>query len=222
MYKSVAEFYWSNEYKKFARYAKIKSNGKCAHCGNVCAYSFLRAHHTIELTLENVNDPTIALNLKNIEVICHDCHNRVHRRYTSIEHKVYLVCGAPLAGKTTYVETVATRYDLVLDLDKIHESICIATRYDKPAATKSIAFDIRQLILDRIRMRKGEWENAYIIGCYPKLYERDTIIKLYGAEVIHIDTSKDVCIKRAYERSDNMTIVNNQIDYIEKYFSDYN
>jgi 5-methylcytosine-specific restriction endonuclease McrA len=33
-------------------------------------------HHIIELTPENINDPSIALNLDNLMCLCHNCHTR--------------------------------------------------------------------------------------------------------------------------------------------------
>ena len=62
--------------------------------------------------------------------------------------------GAPCSGKTSYVMQVATRYDLIVDLDKIHQAICICDIFDKPDATKKLAYDIRDLLLDVIKVRK--------------------------------------------------------------------
>ena len=44
-------------------------------------------HHIIELTPENINDPSIALNPDNLISLCKSCHSirherRVIRRYT--------------------------------------------------------------------------------------------------------------------------------------------
>lgn len=35
-------------------------------------------HHKIELTPENINDPSVTLNWDNLEYLCLDCHNRVN------------------------------------------------------------------------------------------------------------------------------------------------
>ena len=99
--------------------------------------------------------------------------------------RVYVVHGAPYAGKKTYVNTVATRNDIVVDLDAIHRAICVCEPHDKPDATKGIAFNIRDMLLDHIRtatMRR-KWQDAYIIGTYPDTFDRDRLVKEYGAEL---------------------------------------
>lgn len=35
-------------------------------------------HHKIHLNQENVHDPSISLNFKNLEGLCRDCHNKEH------------------------------------------------------------------------------------------------------------------------------------------------
>lgn len=199
---------------------RIKSNGYCSHCHKQFPISFLRAHHIKELTIENVNDPKVALNPDNIIILCHDCHNKIHHRFSQVIKKVYIICGAPCSGKTTYVEAVATRYDLIVDLDKIQQAIANVEPYDKPMATKKLAFDIRDMLYEKIAFRYGIWENAYVIACLPTQLERMNLIeRLNGAELIDLETSYEECIKRAHLRSDNQTIIQSNIDYINDYFS---
>jgi len=40
-------------------------------------------HHKIHITADNVNDPDVTLNADNLELLCHDCHNREHKQTTS-------------------------------------------------------------------------------------------------------------------------------------------
>ena len=114
---------------------------------------------------------------------------------------MYVVHVSPCAGKSTYVQSVATRNDIVIDLDRIHAAICICGQYDKPDATKRVAFNIRDMILEEVRTAtpRRRWQDAYIIGTYPSRFDRDEMQRKYGAELVHIDTPKDECIKRAYE-----------------------
>ncbi len=35
-------------------------------------------HHRIHLTESNINDPAITLAFNNLELLCHDCHNKEH------------------------------------------------------------------------------------------------------------------------------------------------
>lgn len=221
----IHAFYCRKDYLDLAQACKIKSGGVCAKCGGVFDISELRPHHKVELTLDNIDDVNITLNPDNIEVLCHDCHNAAHKRFgyaVGAKH-VYLVYGSPCAGKSTYVNSVATRNDLIVDLDKIHRAICICGLYDKPDATKRIAFNMRDYLLDEVRTAtpRRKWQDAYIIGTYPDRLDRDVFVQDYGAELVHIDTPKEECIKRAYQDIARSSIRDAVIGWINAYWERY-
>lgn len=221
----IHAFYCRKDYLDLAQACKIKSGGVCANCGGVFDISELRPHHKVELTLDNIDDVNVTLNPDNIEVLCHDCHNAAHKRfgYAVGAKRVYLVYGSPCAGKTTYVNNVATRNDLIVDLDKIHRAICICGLYDKPDATKRVAFNVRDYLLDEVRTAtpRRKWQDAYIIGTYPDRIDRDIFVQDYGAELVHIDTSKEECIKRAYQDIERSSIRDAVIGWINAYWERY-
>lgn len=221
----IHAFYCRKDYLDLAQACKIKSGGVCAKCGGVFDISELRPHHKVELTLDNIDDVNVTLNPDNIEVLCHDCHNAAHKRfgYAVGAKRVYLVYGSPCAGKTTYVNSVATRNDLIVDLDKIHRAICICGLYDKPDATKRVAFNVRDYLLDEVRTAtpRRKWQDAYIIGTYPDRIDRDVFVQDYGAELVHIDTSKEECIKRAYQDIERSSIRDAVIGWINAYWERY-
>ena len=221
----IHAFYCRKDYLDLAQACKIKGGGVCSKCGGVFDISELRPHHKVELTLDNIDDVNVALNPDNIEVLCHDCHNAAHKRFgyaVGAKH-VYLVYGSPCAGKTTYVNSVATRNDLIVDLDKIHRAICICGLYDKPDATKRVAFNVRDYLLDEVRTAtpRRKWQDAYIIGTYPDRIDRDMFVQDYGAELVHIDTSKEECIKRAYQDIERSSIRDAVIGWINVYWERY-
>lgn len=37
-------------------------------------------HHKIELTPDNITDPTIALSFDNLQAVCRDCHADLHNK----------------------------------------------------------------------------------------------------------------------------------------------
>lgn len=50
-----------------------------------CAYCYARAeevHHIIELTPDNINEISIALNPDNLISLCHDCHAKITKGFT--------------------------------------------------------------------------------------------------------------------------------------------
>lgn len=222
----IHAFYCRKDYLSLAQSCKVKSGGICARCGGVFDLNELRPHHKIELTLDNIDDTNITLNPDNIEVLCHACHNAVHSRFGNAigAKRVYLVYGSPYAGKATYVASVATRNDIVVDLERIHAAICICGQYDKPDATKRIAFNIRDYLLDEIRTAtpRRKWQDAYIIGSYPDRIDRDNFVREYNAELVHIDTPQDACVKRAHENIKRVAARDAVVGWIADYWRRYN
>lgn len=73
----LARFYRSDEWH-LARAIKIANrNGLCEKCGQPAN----EVHHKIHLTIQNVDDPSIALNQSNLMLLCTDCHNKEHHRF---------------------------------------------------------------------------------------------------------------------------------------------
>lgn len=176
-------------------------------------------HHKIELTEENVDDVSIALNPDNIMVVSFRTHNKLHKRFGYRARKrVYIVYGAPCAGKTTWVSEQAEPSDLVFDIDKLWRAVRApkCTEYEKPPQLTKNIFGLRDTVLDQIRTRLGSWDNAYIIGGYPLQPDRERTADRLGAErCIFIDTPKEVCLARAAERPSIWT------QYVEDWFDRY-
>lgn len=208
---TLGNFYQSKEWVKLRkRLIQERENADglvlCEHCGKpiVRAYDCI-AHHKEPLTEDNVNDYSISLNPDNIALVHHKCHNAIHQRWQGFQkghpvyfrQYVYLVYGAPCAGKTTYVNEVANDDDLIVDIDRIWECVCNRDRYHKPSRLKANVFGVRDLLLDQIRTRTGKWRNAYIIGGYPLASDRERLCKLLGATPIYIEATLEQCMARA-------------------------
>ena len=179
------------------RHDRLNGDGLtiCEYCGKpiIKEYDCI-AHHQTYLTEENVNDYDISLNPDNIMLVHHKCHNIIHDKLSYRGRKVYMVYGAPLAGKETYVNGVKCDGDLIVNIDSIWQ--CVSGGNGKPNRLKSIVFGIRDYMLDSIKYRRGKWNNAYIIGGYPLISERERLCKELGAEEIFIDTPKEECLRR--------------------------
>ena len=176
------------------------------------------AHHTIFLNELNVNDSSISLNPDLIQFVHHRCHNRIHNKLGYRRQEVYLVYGSPLSGKSTYVDTVSDHGDLIVDLNLIWESI-VGEKYIKPACLSSVAFGIRDYLWDTVRVRRGKWDNAYVIGGFPLISERERLCKMFGAREIFIDTPKEECIRRL--ESDIERDHDEWLRYIEDWWERY-
>lgn len=200
---TLANFYKSKEWEQLLERLKLErvnSEGDllCEHCGKVIIKKYdCIGHHKIELTDINVNDYNISLNPDNIMLIHFKCHNQIHERFGyERPRKVYIVYGSPCSGKSTWVNSVAAKDDLILDVDKIWECLTICDKYNKPNRLKANVFGIRDAVLEQIKVRLGKWRTAYVIGTYPLKMERQRLADRLGAELIYIDCDKDVCLSR--------------------------
>ena len=192
----------------------------CEYCHKpiVKAYDCI-AHHTIPLTDNNYSDYNISLNPKLIQLVHHRCHNKIHNKLGYAHREVYLVYGSPLSGKSTYVNSVLSEGDLVIDIDNIWECVSGQTRYVKPNRLKSVVFSVRDNLLECVQYRRGKWTNCYVIGGYPYEAERNRLLDKLGAKPIYIDTPKSVCLDRLSQCNDRDIV--EWTEYINNWWLQY-
>ena len=68
-------FYNSALWQQERAYILKRDRYICTEPG--CFRRATEVHHIIELTPNNINDPKIALNEKNLRSLCSDCHKRI-------------------------------------------------------------------------------------------------------------------------------------------------
>ena len=222
-YKGLEDFYRSDEWRQFREIViaeRLSPEGFTIdeRTGKpiVRAYDII-LHHKIELTEENVHDVNIALNPDNIMIVSHKSHNYIHNKLGHKARQVFLVWGAPLSGKTSYVKDVMNEGDLIIDIDSIWESVSGCPRYVKPPKLTQCVFAIRDLEMDFIKYKVGQWSSAYIISSSPMISERERMQNKYGARAIHIDTTKEECFERL-EKNGEGRDKNKWKEYINQYF----
>jgi Restriction endonuclease len=72
------KFYNSRLWKDNVRpYIIKRDNYKCKQCGSSID---LEVHHIIHLSPDNINDPNITVNERNLITLCRDCHFKVHEQ----------------------------------------------------------------------------------------------------------------------------------------------
>lgn len=78
---------------------------------------------------------------------------------------VFLVCGSPASGKTTYVAQHKSGNDLVVDLDYLCAALNGETGnvHLNHAPILSVALEVRELLYQIIQARRGRWERAFVI-----------------------------------------------------------
>lgn len=221
----IADFYKSIKWRKLLntiRLERLDSEGCliCEYCSKpiVKAYDCI-GHHKIELTEDNYEDADISLNPDNIMLVHHKCHNIIHNKLSHSGRKVYIVYGSPLSGKTSYINSVKSEGDLIIDIDSMWECVSGCDRYVKPNRLRAVVFGMRDYLLDCVKYRRGKWLNAYIIGGYPLISERERLARELGAEEIFIDTDQDTCMQRLYSQSDRD--INEWTKYIVDWWEKY-
>ena len=224
--RSLDTFYQSNEWvslMRIIRQERLDADGQivCAYCGKpiVKKYDCI-GHHKVHLTEENVNDVAISLNPDNVELVHARCHNKIHEKLGYSRKEIFLVYGPPMAGKSSYVKSTALAGDLIIDMDSIWECISGQPRYTKPGRLKAVAFGVRDYLMDCLKVRNGKWQNAYVIGGFPLISERERMVKQYGAREVFIDTDEQECIRRLNEDPQGRN-VEEWTEYIEEWFRRY-
>lgn len=205
-FKNTDEFYNSGLWKsiKIDLWNKRKNEeGQviCEHCGKPIIKQYARLHHKEELTDQNVNDP-IASDYNNLAWVHFTCHNLIHHRFSSYERKVFLVVGSPCSGKSTWVESVATKDDLVLDVDQLWKAISINDLHIKNYRFTDIAMALRNTMLEQIQARSGSWVNCYVITSEAYSEERKRMcirLGIKASNIVTMEATEEECLKRLNE-----------------------
>lgn len=225
MFNNLFEFYRSEEWARFREMIiaeRVKDDGfiydEVTEKPILKAYDLI-LHHKEELTEENVHDYTISLNPDNIMVVSFKTHNILHDRFGMQGREVYLVYGAPLSGKSTWVAENMSEGDLVIDFDNIWQAISGQPRYIKPKRLNAVAFKVRDTLLDAVRYRLGKWRSAYVLGGYALASDRERTAKELGAREIYIECDKAECLKRL--ELDEGRDTEAWAQYIDEWFETY-
>ncbi len=231
MWNTLDQFYKSRVWTNFRSIVISGRPPVCQHCNKPFKPDdTIVVHHIEELTLNNVNDYDIALNPKNVLVIHHTCHNDIHgKRYGYSHYKqrlqnrtIYIVYGPPMSGKTTYVKDNKTKDDLVIDMDRLYEAVTMLERYDKPNSLLPNVLAVRKSLIDNIKTRYGNFNNAWIIGGYADKYERNMLQRELGAELILIKPSKEELYKRLDNCKDHRANCKTKWkEFIDKWFDEF-
>ena len=73
--EELGKFYKSKLWQKVRENALRRDNYLCVNCGRPAEV----VHHIEHLSLANVDDPNVSLNLNNLKSLCSECHFEEHR-----------------------------------------------------------------------------------------------------------------------------------------------
>lgn len=78
------KFYNSTRWRKLSKMVAEKHFYICDICGKPCKRYIV--HHKIKLNADNINNPDISLNENNLQLLCLECHTKLHEAQGDI-HK---------------------------------------------------------------------------------------------------------------------------------------
>jgi HK97 family phage prohead protease len=129
--------------------------------------------------------------------------------------KTVLVYGSACSGKNTYVREHSSEGDLIIDFDALHQAISGLESHEHNQNLIGYVYDARDALLNRV-LDKGHTQTVWIIHSAPTKADRRKFIDEFGAELIHIDTSKEECLERAAKERPEAWI-----EYINNWFERY-
>lgn len=94
------KFYHSKSWKQCRESYLASKYGLCERCldkGELVPAVIV--HHKVYLNEENINDPNVALNHKNLECVCQTCHQREHFADEAVRDDVYFDSNGNLMKK---------------------------------------------------------------------------------------------------------------------------
>lgn len=60
-----------------------EQGGCCAYCGGHFGTESLEIHHLVSVS----ENPSLALSTRNMVLLCHECHQKVHGKLPSVENE---------------------------------------------------------------------------------------------------------------------------------------
>ncbi|HBA50077.1 MAG TPA: HNH endonuclease [Lachnospiraceae bacterium] len=238
---------WQDCRKSYMENRILVDGGLCEECHEKPGHI---VHHRISLTLDNIKNPEISLNHKNLEYVCKDCHDRFEGHglgaaYRKTAHtpgtagqvqlgrgiyfneageveqtKCFIVYGPPAGGKTTYVKEHKQAGDMIVDLDYIKQAISFEFKGDATDNLLPVALSLRECMYDLAAQRKVDCRSIWVVAGLPRRSERTALRDRLRAELIFIDTDYDECIRRSELDLERKDKEKNR-EFIRKWFAGY-
>jgi predicted kinase len=145
--------------------------------------------------------PELALDPDNLVSLCNLCHNREHPEnphFAKLRKRIIVVLGYPASGKTSYVESIMTPQDIVLDLDRLVTAMTYRDGHDRTGSgfhAVKIANDMISQVIKDVRYRGYAFDTLYIIRT--RLTDEElSSLRAARARLLWLDVDKDTCVAR--------------------------
>ena len=187
---TLENFYTSKAWQKCRRYviADILSRDGALYCSR-CRKEIMEPndavlHHIKPLDDDTVGDPDVAYNPDNLEILCHACHNAEHEKGWSVsrEKRVYILCGGTDADREKYIVEHASDGALVVSIPRIQDALSPRRKRDR---LMPVVWQVRDVIYTSIEKRFGPWTEAWIVGEFSNVAEREALARRMGGTVLN-------------------------------------
>ena len=191
---TLENFYTSKAWQKCRRYviADILSRDGALYCSR-CRKEIMEPndavlHHIKPLDDDTVGDPDVAYNPDNLEILCHACHNAEHDKGWTLsrEKRVYILCGGTDADREKYIVGHAADGALVVSIPRIQDALSPRRKRDR---LMPVVWQVRDVVYTSIEKRFGPWTEAWIVGEFSNVAEREALARRMGGTVL--DCKKD-------------------------------
>lgn len=186
---TLENFYTSKAWQKCRRYviADILSRDGALYCSR-CRKEIMEPndavlHHIKPLDDDTVGDPDVAYNPDNLEILCHSCHNAEHDKGWTLsrEKRVYILCGGTDADREKYIVEHASDGALVVSIPRIQDALSPRRKRDR---LMPVIWQVRDVIYTSIEKRFGPWTEAWIVGEFSNVAEREALARRMGGTVL--------------------------------------
>lgn len=115
---------------------------------------------------------------------------------------LYVVCGYPASGKSTYCRDALTDGSIVFDMDALHIAMTCSTEHER-----RMVRNIGQMLNDFAHWLEQSFPrygitDMHLIRMAPTDKEMAAYAAREDVQVLIIDTPKDICLTRAQHRGD--------------------
>lgn len=109
---------------------------------------------------------------------------------------IYVVCGPPGAGKTTYALKHMSPGDVIIDWDFLFTAISGQPAHHNEASLNELVADLRDHLIEMIGYGYPGVRNFWVTLCAPRQETRDYWRNNYGAKVIVLKERISTCLAR--------------------------
>ena len=112
--------------------------------------------------------------------------------------RVTVLWGPPCSGKSTYIRDRAQGDDVIIDLDRIAQALAVEGTPNHSYARhhRKLALDAREAIIHRAIVMASDDVRVWVVDSNADSAKRAEW-KALGAEVVMLDTPRQVCEERA-------------------------